>query len=86
MSIATDMRDQYLSAEAAILRGQKYRWGDRELTRADLAQVQAGRREWERKAVAEARGGGTVGVRYANLSGVPMVPEGGESDDPWMHG
>jgi hypothetical protein len=86
MSTATDMLAHYLAAEAAILRGQKYRWGDRELTRADLAQVQAGRREWERKAAAEARGGGPVGVRYANLGGVPMAPEGGEGAYPWMHG
>jgi hypothetical protein len=65
MSTATDMRDHYLAAEAAILRDQRYRWGDRELSRADLTQVQAGRREWERRAAAEARGGGPVGVRYA---------------------
>lgn len=86
MSTATDMRDKYIAAEAAILGGQAYRWGDRQLTRADLAQVQAGRREWERKAAAEARGGGAVGVRLANLSGMPMAPEGGEGDHWWLHG
>lgn len=57
MSTATDMRDKYLAAEEAILGGQSFAWGDRTLTRADLAQVQEGRREWERKAAAEARGG-----------------------------
>lgn len=55
MSTATDMRDKYLAAEEAILAGQTFTWGDRTLTRADLAQVQAGRREWQRAAAAEAR-------------------------------
>ena len=82
MSTASDMRASYLAAESAILRGQKFRWGDRELTRADLAMVQAGRREWERKAAAESRGGGRAGVSLANLSGMPMAPAGGEGDDP----
>lgn len=67
MSTATDMRDKYLAAEAAILSGQSYRWGDRQLTRADLAQVQEGRREWERKVASEARGG--RGYSLADFSG-----------------
>jgi len=83
MSTASDMLASYLAAESAILRGQKYRWGDRELTRADLAMVQAGRREWERKAAAESRGGGRAGISLANLSRMPMAPEGGEGDYPW---
>lgn len=83
MSTATDMRDKYLAAEVAILGGQSYKWGDRQLTRADLAMVQTGRREWERKANAEARGGGPVGVSLANLTGIPMAPEGGEGDFRW---
>lgn len=90
MSIATDMRDKYIAAETAILTGQAYRWGERQLTRADLAQVQAGRREWERKALAEARSNagqpGAVGVQYANLTGMPQVPEGGEFGYPWFRG
>jgi len=45
--------------------------------------VQAGRREWERKAAAESRGGGRASVSLANLSGMPMAPEGGEGDCPW---
>lgn len=90
MSTATDMRDQYIAAEAAILRGARYKWGDRELTRADLAQVQSGRREWERKANAEARTAagqsGSVGVQLANLTGMPQVVEGGEFGYPWFRG
>jgi len=66
MSTATDMLAKYLAAEAAILGGQSYRWGDRQLTRADLSMVQAGRREWERKAAAESRGG-NAGVALANF-------------------
>lgn len=89
MSTTTDMRDKYIAAEAAILGGQVYRWGDRQLTRADLGMVQAGRREWTRLANGEARvqaGQGAVGVRLANLSGQPTAPEGGEFDYTWMHG
>lgn len=89
MSTTTDMRDKYLAAEVAILGGQQVRWGDRQLTRADLAMVQSGRREWERKALAEARaaaGQGTVGVSLANLSGQPLAPEGGEGNYRWLHG
>lgn len=85
MSITTDMRDHYIAAEVAILGGQSYRWGDRFLTRADLVAVQNGRREWERKAIAEANGT-NVGVSLANLSGMPQVHEGGEGDYPWYHG
>lgn len=68
MSTATDMLAKYLAAEAAILGGQSYRWGDRQLTRADLSMVQAGRREWERKVATESRGG-NVGVALANFGG-----------------
>lgn len=65
MSTTTDMLAVYLAAEMAILGGQSYKWGDRQLNRADLAQVIAGRKEWERKAAAEARGG--IGVQYASF-------------------
>lgn len=39
--------------------------------------VQSGRREWERKAAAESRGGG-VGVALADFTGVGSGVEGGE--------
>jgi hypothetical protein len=70
MSTATDMRDAYIAAEKAILAGQSFAWGDRTLTRANLAEVRDGRAEWEAKANAEARaaaGGGSF--RYADFSG-----------------
>lgn len=77
MSTATDMLAHYLAAETAILGGQSYKWGERQLTRADLAMVQAGRREWERKVNAEARGGG-VGVQLADFTGRGCSTEAGE--------
>ncbi len=54
MSTATDMLAKYLAAEAAILTGQTVRWGERLLTRADLAEVRKGRQEWETKTAAQA--------------------------------
>ena len=52
MTTATDMLQKYIDAETAILQGQTVRFstgsGDRLLTRANLAEVQAGRREWSR--------------------------------------
>jgi len=38
--------DKYLAAETAILTGQSYRIGERELRRANLAEVQAGISLW----------------------------------------
>jgi hypothetical protein len=45
------MLQNYLDAESAILEGKSWRMPDgRMLTLEDLDKVQAGRREWERKA------------------------------------
>lgn len=67
MSTATDMRDAYLAAEAAILAGQSFELAGRKLTRADLASVVKGRKEWEQRAADEAAGaaGRTGPLRYA---------------------
>ena len=55
MTTATDMRDLYLQAEREILlHGQSSSFAGRALTTADLPEVQAGRREWERRAADEA--------------------------------
>jgi len=61
MITATDMLAKYTDAEAAILSGQEVRFGDRHLTRANLTEVQQGRREWQQRVNAEARisAGGT---------------------------
>lgn len=72
MSTATDMRDAYLAAEVAVLKGQTFRFGERQLTRADLPEIIAGRKEWERRAIDEAAragGAGMPGVALADLSG-----------------
>lgn len=49
MPSALDMYNKYLDAEIKILDGQSVRFGDRVLTRANLAEVQKGRAEWQRK-------------------------------------
>jgi hypothetical protein len=65
MSTATTMLQKYLDAEAAIMDGQTVRFGERMLTRANLAEVQAGRREWERKVDGEKRiAAGGSSLRY----------------------
>lgn len=56
MKPPAQMYDDYLAAEQAILQGKEVRWSnggtDRMLRQEDLQWVQAGRREWERKAAA----------------------------------
>lgn len=39
--------DAYLAAEAAVMSGQRYKIGDREMVRADLAAIQAGITTWD---------------------------------------
>lgn len=53
MSNATDMLAAYQNAELALLQGQSYRFGDRQITMVNLPEIQAGRREWERRVSAE---------------------------------
>lgn len=53
MSTATAMLAFYIDAEPKILAGQSVRFGDRSLTRADLAEVRRGRLEWEQRVAAE---------------------------------
>lgn len=55
MSTATDMLQKYIDAEAAVLLGHSVTIGGRTLTRANLVEIQAGRREWQIKVDAEAR-------------------------------
>lgn len=47
MKTAQQMLEMYLDAEAAVLAGQSWRMGERQLTRADLAEITKGRREWQ---------------------------------------
>lgn len=63
MSIATDMRDLYIAAEQAVLKGQSYTINGRTLTRANLPEIRKGRQEWEQRVAAEqaaARGGSSL--------------------------
>ena len=57
------MLNLYIEAEIAVLGGQSFRMGERQLTRADLERIQAGRREWEAKVEAQVRRGR---ARFAN--------------------
>lgn len=57
MATAHEMLDFYTQAEISVLRGQRVRYGDRDLTRADLSEIRAGRREWQMRVDAEARRG-----------------------------
>lgn len=57
MPTAAEMLAKYLDAEARILSGQTFRFGDRMVTRADLAEIRKGRQEWERKAADETAAG-----------------------------
>jgi len=53
MSTATDMLALYLAAEVAVLKGTSFRLGDQMLTRANLAEIIAGRQNWQRQVNAE---------------------------------
>lgn len=65
MSTASDLLALYLEAEAKILGGQSYAIGDRNLTRADLAEVRRERKELERRVAAESRtAAGDAGPRH----------------------
>jgi len=50
---ASEMLAKYLAAEAAVLQGQTIQFEGRQVTRADLASIRAGRKEWESKVAAE---------------------------------
>lgn len=67
MSTATSMLQFYLDAETKVLKGLSVRMGDRQLTRANLAEIQAGRREWEAKVARESGFGG--GFKAADFRG-----------------
>ncbi len=58
------MLDAYIAAETAVLLGQTYRFGERQLTRADLAEIRAGRKEWQAAVTRAANG--SRRARWAN--------------------
>lgn len=66
MSTTTDMRDAYLAAELDILQhGRTTSIEGRTLTTADLPEIIAGRKEWERRAIAEARAANSPGLPHS---------------------
>lgn len=70
MSTATEMLALYIAAEAAVLKGQSYRYGERMLTRADLVEIRKGRAEWEARVAAENAGpGARRSISVADFSG-----------------
>jgi len=69
MATAREMLDFYIQAEASVLQGQRVRFGERDLTRADLAEIRAGRREWQRICNAQS-GSGSARYATADFGGV----------------
>lgn len=69
MSATSARLQSYLDAEAKILSGQSVRWGDRQLTRADLAEVRSAIKDLQRQLNAERRGGLSVGVATFRCGG-----------------
>lgn len=73
MSTATIMRDAYIAAETAVLLGQTVEIAGRRLSRANLEEIQAGRREWEKRvadeAAAAAGSRGPLRCSYAHFDG-----------------
>lgn len=46
--------DEYLAAEAAVLSGQSYKIGEREMRRANLAEIQEGIKIWDARVTEKA--------------------------------
>lgn len=75
MTTATEMLAKYMAAESALLLGKETSVGDRKLSREDLAEIRAGRQEWERRVAAEQSGAagaptfGGLSYSLADLSG-----------------
>ncbi|UXA48518.1 DUF6148 family protein [Xanthomonas prunicola] len=57
MTTAQEMLTSYTQAELAVLKGQSFRFGERMLTRADLAEIRKGRQEWQAAVDRESNGG-----------------------------
>ena len=71
MSFATDQVALLQTAYSKVLQGQSYRYGERQLTRADARWISEELDKWQRRANAEtaASAGGTAGVAIADFSG-----------------
>lgn len=72
MSTATDMLAAYIAAETAVLAGQSVSLAGKHLTRANLAEIRAGRLEWQARVdseTADAAGRRGPRVLLADFSG-----------------
>ena len=65
MTTATDMLAAYIAAETAVLTGQSYTILGRTLTRANLSEIRAGRKEWERRVANETAAAQGGNARYS---------------------
>jgi len=69
MKTAQEMLTTYQQAEIAVLQGQSFRFGERMLTRADLAEIRKGRQEWQAAVNREAGAGGRARWATADFGG-----------------
>ena len=66
MSTPQEMLDAYMAAELAILQGKEVKFLDRMLRYEDLAEIRAGRKEWEGKVSSQAAAAaGVSAIRFA---------------------
>lgn len=74
MSTTAERLALYLNAEAKILAGQSVSFGDRQLTRADLAEVRRGIASLEARQLREVRcrgGRGSLSAATVSFGGCP---------------
>ncbi len=62
MSVATTLLAEYEAAISAVLSAQSYSIGNRNVTKADLRWLEAGRDKYTKEVASETRGGLKVGA------------------------
>ncbi|CAM3107959.1 MULTISPECIES: DUF6148 family protein [Streptobacillus] len=67
--ICQEMINMYIEAEKAVLTGQRYRIGSRELERANLSEIVKNRMIWERRLVDLNTGGGST-IKRKKIRGI----------------
>lgn len=70
MSTATEMRDLYLAAEKAVLKGKSISVNGRSMTHENLSEIREGYRYWDQKVQAEnaSSGGGSSTYSVADFT------------------
>jgi hypothetical protein len=71
MSVNSERLQRYLDAETAILEGQRVKFGERELTLADLAEVRTAIEQLQR-AVANETAGSGGGLKAVSFNTSPQ--------------